>query len=160
MTQAQSTEHTQKASRDFFVVFSATVSEWAGKPITFALAVLGICVWGVLGPILNYSESWQLVVNTATTIITFLMIFVLQNSQNRDAKALQVKLDELILTNARAENCFIGAEALGEADLLRLRQMLDDKLRAVENGEDDVDPEVLETLKEDRSLISDIARSA
>ena len=149
-----------KPTRDFFVVFSGAVSEWAGKPITFAMAVLGIGVWGILGPILNYSESWQLVVNTATTIITFLMIFVLQNSQNRDAKALQVKLDELILTSARAENCFIGAEALGEADLLRLRQLLDDKLKAVNDGEETVDPEVLETLKEDRSLLSDIARSA
>lgn len=160
MTSDQAREPVHKSSRDFFVVFSATVSEWAGKPVTFALAVFGICIWGILGPILNYSESWQLVVNTATTIITFLMIFVLQNSQNRDAKALQVKLDELILTNARAENCFIGAESLGEADLLRLRKMLDDKLKAVSEGKDDVDPEVLKTLKESRGILSDIARSA
>lgn len=160
MSASSPLELNPKPKRDFFVVFSGAVSEWAGKPITFALAVFGICVWGVLGPILNYSESWQLVVNTATTIITFLMIFVLQNSQNRDAKALQVKLDELILTNARAENCFIGAEALGEADLLRLRTMLDDKLKAVNEGQETIDPEELEILKEDRSLIGDIARSA
>lgn len=111
-----------------FTTFANAVSDIAGKPVTFALAVLGILVWAALGPFLDYSEFWQLFVNTATTIITFLMIFVLQNSQNRDAKALQVKLDELILTSARAENCFIGAEALEERELRRLREMLDAKL--------------------------------
>ena len=124
----------RKTRVNYFVLFSTAVSDWAGKPVTFALAVAGILVWAILGPFLNYSESWQLVVNTATTIITFLMIFVLQNSQNRDAKALQVKLDELILTNARAENCYIGAEALDEPELRRLREMLDAKLKAVEDA--------------------------
>ena len=124
----------RKTNVNYFVLFSTAVSDWAGKPVTFALAVAGILVWAILGPFLNYSESWQLVVNTATTIITFLMIFVLQNSQNRDAKALQVKLDELILTNARAENCYIGAEALDEPELRRLREMLDAKLKAVEDA--------------------------
>lgn len=126
-------EGAEKPRKDYFALFSNTISDWAGKPVTFVLAVSGILVWALLGPILDYSESWQLVVNTATTIVTFLMIFVLQNSQNRDAKALQVKLDELILTNSRAENCFIGAEALGEAELLRLRNMLDAKLAAAES---------------------------
>lgn len=124
----------KKPKTDYFALFSNRVSDWAGKPVTFVLAVAGIVVWALLGPFLDYSESWQLVVNTATTIITFLMIFVLQNSQNRDAKALQVKLDELILTNSRAENRFIGAEALGEAELLRLRAVLDAKLEAAEHG--------------------------
>ncbi len=118
--------------KDYFVAFSSAVSNWAGKPLTFATALLGIIIWAVLGPILNYSESWQLVVNTSTTIITFLMIFVLQNSQNRDGKALQVKLDELILSNSRAENRFIGAEALGEADMVLLRKKLDAKRLTIE----------------------------
>lgn len=124
----------EKPRTDYFALFSSRVSDWAGKPVTFVMAVAGILVWALLGPMLDYSESWQLVVNTATTIVTFLMIFVLQNSQNRDAKALQVKLDELILTNTRAENRFIGAEALGEAELLRLRAVLDAKLEAAEQG--------------------------
>ncbi len=132
MTPEAQTSPQSAPRKDYFALFSNTISNWAGKPITFALAVFGILVWALLGPFLGYSEGWQLVVNTATTIITFLMIFVLQNSQNRDAKALQVKLDELILTNARAENCFIGAEALGEAELVRLRAMLDAKLAAAE----------------------------
>lgn len=132
-THIQSGSNT-KPKVNYFVLFSTAVSDWAGKPVTFALAVAGIGIWAVLGPFLNYSEGWQLVVNTATTIITFLMIFVLQNSQNRDAKALQVKLDELILTNARAENCYIGAEALDEPELRRLREMLDAKLKAVEDA--------------------------
>ena len=117
-----------------FTAFANAVSDIAGKPITFTLAVLGILIWASLGPILNYSEFWQLFVNTATTIITFLMIFVLQNLQNRDAKALQVKLDDLILTSARTENCFIGAEALEERELPRLREMLDAKLKTAEQS--------------------------
>ncbi|MBB4066175.1 low affinity iron permease family protein [Gellertiella hungarica] len=149
MTPMDASQETEKPKTDYFALFSNAVSEWAGKPVTFVLAVGGICIWAALGPFLDYSESWQLVVNTATTIITFLMIFVLQNSQNRDAKALQVKLDELILTNARAENCFIGAEALGEAELLRLRALLDAKLKAAEEGKSaEVRQDIEEHLEE------------
>ena len=104
MNVATKTPETAQPKANFFVRFSNAVSDYAGKPRTFFLAVVGICFWAVLGPFLGYSETWQLVVNTATTIITFLMIFVLQNSQNRDAKALQVKLDELILANSRARS--------------------------------------------------------
>lgn len=118
-----------------FTAFSNAVSNIAGKPITFAVALFGILLWASLGPVLNYSEFWQLFVNTVTTIITFLMIFILQNSQNRDAKALQVKLDELILASTRAENCFIGAEALEEPELRRLRELLDAKLHNAERSE-------------------------
>lgn len=154
MTMSRDLQSDHKPRKDYFAIFSNTISEWAGKPVTFVLAVAGIGLWALLGPVLDYSESWQLVVNTATTIVTFLMIFVLQNSQNRDAKALQVKLDELILTNTRAENCFIGAEALGEAELLRLRTMLDAKLEAAENARS---PEKREEI-EDR--LEETVRSA
>lgn len=147
MSDTTSTDAEPKPKTDYFALFSNSISDWAGKPVTFAMAVGGIAIWAMLGPLLNYSESWQLVVNTATTIITFLMIFVLQNSQNRDAKALQVKLDELILTNARAENCFIGAEALGEAELLRLRALLDSKLKAAEEGDDDATEDLSSTME-------------
>lgn len=79
-----------------FVKFSNAVSHAAGRPLAFALACGGIVVWAVTGPIFGFSETWQLVVNTGTTIITFLMVFVLQNSQNRDSAAVQAKLDELV----------------------------------------------------------------
>lgn len=108
----------------FFTRFSHTVSRAAGKPPTFALACAGIVLWGVSGPMFHFSESWQLVVNTATTIITFLMVFVLQNSQNRDGQALQTKLDELLLVVKAADNRFIGAEQLGDTELKRLHDLL------------------------------------
>ncbi|WEX74216.1 low affinity iron permease family protein [Sinorhizobium numidicum] len=106
-----------------FGKFSTTVAEYTGRPVTFVLAVAVIVLWGLTGPWFGFSETWQLVVNTGTTIITFLMVFVLQNSQNRDGTALQAKLDELILTSS-AENKFIGIEKLDEKELKRLSEIL------------------------------------
>ena len=111
-----------------FGVFSHGVSKLAGRPITFVLAFTGILLWAITGPIFDFSETWQLVVNTVTTIITFLMVFILQNSQNRDGEAVQAKLDELILTSSRAENRFIGAERLDEEEFKRLRALLEEKI--------------------------------
>jgi low affinity Fe/Cu permease len=107
-----------------FSQFSHTIAHLAGKPATFALAVILIVVWAVSGPIFGYSETWQLVVNTATTIITFLMVFVLQNTQNRDGEAVQAKLDELIFALKAADNHFVQAEKLGDKELHELRQHL------------------------------------
>ncbi|WP_246690732.1 low affinity iron permease family protein [Neorhizobium alkalisoli] len=106
-----------------FDVFSNAVSAGAGKPATFVAAVVLIVVWGVSGPFFGFSETWQLVVNTGTTIITFLMVFVLQNSQNRDSEAVQTKLDELILSS-HAANEFVGIEKLDEKQLKRLSESL------------------------------------
>lgn len=92
--------------------------------MTFAAAVGLIVVWAVSGPAFGYSETWQLVVNTATTIITFLMVFVLQNTQNRDGEALQAKLDELIFALKGADNHFVAAEQLSDAELKKLRELL------------------------------------
>lgn len=124
--------------RYYFSAFANTIAGWAGKPVTFALAFTGIVVWAVLGPVFGFSETWQLVVNTATTIITFLMVFVLQNSQNRDGKAVQAKLDDLIFASTRAENCFIGAEKLNEKELLKLRQMIDAKVLAADQADEEI----------------------
>ena len=107
-----------------FVRFSHAVARFAGKPMTFATAVGLILLWAVSGPAFHYSETWQLVVNTATTIITFLMVFVLQNTQNRDGEALQAKLDELIFALKGADNHFVAAEQLSDADLKKLRELL------------------------------------
>lgn len=104
--------------------FSTWVAEVVGTPVTFVTALALIVIWGITGPLFGFSEAWQLVVNTGTTIVTFLMIFVLQNTQNRDGKALQAKLDELILTSA-AENKFIGVEKLTEKELRELHQRIE-----------------------------------
>lgn len=119
---------------DIFSKFANAVAHAAGKPITFGLAALGIVVWAVSGPFFGFSETWQLVVNTSTTIITFLMVFVLQNTQNRDSEALHGKLDELILTS-KAKNAFIGSERLNESELKKLRELVD----KAASGADDPD---------------------
>ena len=90
-----------------FEKFSARVTKAAGRPLAFSLAVLVITVWIITGPLFHYSDSWQLVINTGTTIITFLMVFIIQQSQNKDAIALQLKLNELIASSSAASNRLI-----------------------------------------------------
>jgi low affinity Fe/Cu permease len=109
---------------DMFARFSHLVAYLAGRPITFALAVSLIAVWAFTGPLFGFSETWQLVINTATTIITFLMVFVLQNTQNRDGEAVQAKLDELIYAIKGADNRFVQAEKLSDVELHELRAKL------------------------------------
>ena len=106
-----------------FSRFAAIVAEIVGKPVTFVIALALVVAWAISGPLFSFSEVWQLVINTGTTIVTFLMIFVLQNSQNRDAHALQAKLDELILTS-KAQNRFIGIEKLDEKELVKLQKSI------------------------------------
>lgn len=106
-----------------FARFATKVSEWAGKPVIFVLALVAVVIWAVLGPVFDYSETWQLVINTGTTIVTFLMVFVLQNAQTRDTRAIQAKLNEIILTS-QAENRFIGIEHLDEEDLEHLDRLV------------------------------------
>ena len=110
--------------KGFFSIFANAVADWSGKPVTFVVAFILVLAWAVTGPIFNYSETWQLVINTSTTIVTFLMVFVLQNSQNRDGKALQAKLDELILSS-KASNKFVGAEKLSEEELRKMSDKLE-----------------------------------
>lgn len=85
--------------KHLFAHFATKVSEWAGKPVIFILALIAVVIWAALGPFFDYSETWQLVINTGTTIVTFLMVFVLQNAQTRDTRAIQAKLNEIILTS-------------------------------------------------------------
>ena len=109
----------------FFTRVSTITAVAAGQPIAFVAAVFLIILWVVTGPVFHWSDTWQLVVNTATTIVTFLMVFLIQNSQNRDAAALQAKLDELIRVTAQARNEFIGIEHLGESDIEKIRSRLE-----------------------------------
>jgi low affinity Fe/Cu permease len=103
-----------------FTGFSNAVARATGRPITFVLAVVVIVIWAACGPVYGYSDTWQLVINTGTTIITFLMVFLIQNTQNRDGAAIQTKLDELIRASA-AQNVFVGIEHLTEEEVEELR---------------------------------------
>ena len=104
-----------------FDSFAKRASRTTGRPASFAAAVLIILVWAISGPIFGFSNTWQLVINTSTTIITFLMVFLVQNTQNRDGAAVQLKLDELIRTIDGAHNAFLDLEELSEEDLARIR---------------------------------------
>lgn len=115
-------------ARGLFDRFANAIAHGSGKAITFVLAVTLIVLWAVSGPFFGFSETWQLVVNTATTIVTFLMVFVLQHSQNRDGAAVQAKLDDLILAARRADNRLIGAEQLSGHELRKLRGMIADRV--------------------------------
>jgi low affinity Fe/Cu permease len=103
--------------KDTFRSIAARISIWTGTATVFLGAVLVIAIWAFTGPAFNYSDTWQLVINTSTTIITFLMVFLIQNTQNRDGKAVQIKLDELIRATKGARNSYVGLEDLSDDDL-------------------------------------------
>ena len=112
---------TVSKSSKLFTHFATMIAHAAGRPITFILCCAIVIVWALSGPIFGFSDTWQLVINTGTTVITFLMVFVIQNTQNRDGKALQAKLDELIRASA-SHNAFIGIEHLTEEELGELQR--------------------------------------
>jgi len=109
-----------------FSQFAHATSVWTGNPVAFLLAVAVVIVWVASGPFFNYSDTWQLVINTGTTIVTFLMVFLIQNTQNRDTLAIQLKLSELVLAMKGAENRFAAIEDLSDEEL----QALHDDCRA------------------------------
>ena len=109
---------------EMFSNMACAAAHWMGKPIAFLVALLAVIVWAATGPIFHYSDTWQLVINTSTTIVTFLMVFLIQNTQNRDTMALQLKLSELILQMDEAENRFATAEDLTDEQLEELHEEL------------------------------------
>jgi len=121
-----------RISRMFGAIASST-SQAAGRASTFILAAGVVLAWAVSGPIFGYSDTWQLVINTGTTIVTFLMVFLIQNSQNRDGAALQVKLDELIRASA-AHNSFVGIEHLSNEELEDIRTKCEARAKAEKVG--------------------------
>ncbi len=117
-----------------FLHFAKWTSHAAGHPLGFGAAVLVIVGWLVSGPLFGFSDSWQLVINTGTTIITFLMVFLIQNTQNRDSQALQIKLDELIRAIDGAHNALLDLEELSEQDLQKIRDKYEDLARRAREG--------------------------
>jgi len=112
--------------------FSHDVSIAVGTPLAFGLALLAVLVWGALGPLFHYSDTWQLTINTGTTIITFLMVFVIQHTQNRDAQVLQLKLDELIRAVESARTELVDMEDLSDEELHRLQHQFEALRRSAE----------------------------
>jgi low affinity Fe/Cu permease len=108
--------------KQVFRKFAAMVATASGSPWAFLLAFLVIVVWAITGPIFNFSDTWQLVINTGTTIITFLMVFLIQNTQNRDAVAIQLKLDELLRAVQGARTSLVDLEELDDKEILRLKK--------------------------------------
>lgn len=105
-----------------FSLFCQALSKWAGSPKTFLSAILLIIAWAATGPYFHYNDTWQLIINTSTTIITFLMVFLIQNTQNRDNDILHLKIDELIRATHDAQNATLGLEQLGSSKLRKLRE--------------------------------------
>jgi low affinity Fe/Cu permease len=127
---------TERTLSEGFQGFATKSSHWVGSKWAFALAVATIVVWAVTGPYFHYSDTWQLVVNTATTVVTFLIVFLIQNTQNRDARAIQLKLDEIIRSIRAANNSMINIEALSDEELQGLSDQFE-RIRTQRSGSAD-----------------------
>ena len=112
----------KRSKHNFFEHISTKITNWTGSPVAFGVASLIIIVWVITGPIFNYSDTWQLVINTGTTIITFLMVFLIQKSQNKDSKAIHLKLNELLASHQGASNRMVDIEDMNEQELDQLHK--------------------------------------
>ena len=135
-------------NKGLFVCVAEKIAAWTGSPAAFILAVSVVIIWALLGPVFDYSDTWQLVINTGTTIITFLMVFLIQNTQNRDTKALHLKLDELIRATEGAHTVLLDMEELSDKELQTLRDKYESIAREARerlgNGQSDTDiPDII-----------------
>jgi low affinity Fe/Cu permease len=137
MSSSKPAKEEQSDSAKFFGHFASRTAQLAGRASTFAVAAATVVVWGVTGPVFGFSDTWQLVINTGTTIVTFLMVFLIQNSQNRDSAAMQVKLDELIRVG-NARNSLVGIEHLTNDELEELRTKCESRARAEKAADESV----------------------
>ena len=129
------------SKNSWFNVFAKTAARFSGRPMTFILALVAILIWAATGPIFKFSDTWQLIINTSTTIITFLMVFLIQNTQNRDAEAIQIKLDELIRATKGAHTVLLDLEELDDKHLVTIKECYEEIARksrdAVRRGKTD-----------------------
>ena len=125
----------------WFNRFAKASARATGKPMAFIIAGATILIWAITGPLFKFSDTWQLVINTSTTIVTFLMVFLIQNTQNRDSDAIQIKLDELIRATRGAHTALLDLEELNDEDMERIRALYEEiaakSRKAMEAGEDD-----------------------
>ena len=152
-----------KPHQAWFTRFAKWTARASGRPMTFTVAVLVIAVWAITGPVFGFSDAWQLIINTGTTIVTFLMVFLIQNTQNRDAEAIQIKLDELIRRAKGGHNVLLDLEELEDEELDRIRagyrKIAEEARLKLRRGEGDTDtPEVEHKVEED--LRRDLKRSS
>ena len=133
--------------RHLFTKIASRAAHIMGQPAAFVVAALFIIVWAATGPMLQYSDTWQLIVNTATTVVTFLMVFLIQNSQNRDASAIQAKLDELIRAVDKAREHFIGIEHLTDQEICEIRDALEKEVGEAQDKQATADDTVDRLLK-------------
>jgi len=135
-----------------FTRIAKTTARLTGRPLTFTIAVLLVVTWAVSGPYFQYSDTWQLTINTGTTIVTFLMVFLIQATQNRDAEAIQIKLDEIIRSLDGAHNALLDLEELEEEDLMRMREnyleLAERARRRLKSGKDDTGVPDIEQAKQ------------
>lgn len=133
--------------RTVFMRFAKWTARATGHPLAFFFAVMVVLGWVVTGPLFDFSDTWQLVINTGTTILTFLMVFLIQNTQNRDSQAMQIKLDEIIRSQENAHNALLDLESLTDQELLQInekyRHLAREARRALRQGKQDIGtPEV------------------
>jgi low affinity Fe/Cu permease len=117
-----------------FTRFANAAAFWMGRPVVFSIALATVLAWAILGPAYHYSDTWQLVINTGTTIVTFLMVFLIQHSQTRDTLAIQIKLSELVLAQQGAENRLARVEDLSDEEMERLQQEYRRRAESLEDG--------------------------
>jgi low affinity Fe/Cu permease len=129
-----------------FTRIATLIATAAGQPVAFLVALGVILVWAVTGPLFAYSDTWQLVINTGTTIVTFLMVFLIQNSQNRDGAAMQAKLDEILRAIKEARSEFIGIEHLTDEQIARIRTALEQEVGVCEEGKEATADDSVEQL--------------
>ncbi len=138
-----------ESKQNWFEIFASKATRAAGSNYAFIIACLVIIIWILTGPIFNYSDTWQLVINTGTTIITFLMVFLIQKTQNKDGIAIQIKLNELVAANARASNRIVSIEDLSEEELIRLNEHY---TRLAELVKKEKDPKASRSIEDTMSL--------
>lgn len=135
----------------FFTKIASRSAYLMGQPATFLGASVACVAWAVTGPLFGYSDTWQLVINTATTVLTFLAVFLIQNTQNRDGAAIQAKLDEILRSIANARSGFVGIEKLTDAEICRLKDALEREVLQVEQSGDQDDAPTVDEILQDRS---------